>query len=157
MLKLKELLLDDSAEKSAGAIIYHCSDKTRFLLLFGDKIGWGFPKGHIDKNETKMETAKREIEEETGIIIDEFLPNFEESVHYLIHLDYSKIPPEPLEIPINKVVTYYLAEVDSKDVKLSHEHDTYKWVTYKEAKELLQFNLDILKKANKLIKWQKKK
>ena len=104
-----------------------------------------------------METAKREIEEETGIIIDEFLPNFEESVHYLIHLDYSKIPPEPLEIPINKVVTYYLAEVDSKDVKLSHEHDTYKWVTYKEAKELLQFNLKILAKANKLIKWQKKK
>ena len=36
---------------------------------------WGFPKGHIEKDETEYETALREVKEETNIdarIIDGF-------------------------------------------------------------------------------------
>ena len=85
-------------EKSAGAIIFRKSNKgLQYLLLFGDKIGWGFPKGHIDGEETPKATAIREIEEETGIIIDKFIPNFEVYTQYKITHDFSKTPP--LELP----------------------------------------------------------
>jgi bis(5'-nucleosidyl)-tetraphosphatase len=31
---------------------------------------WGFPKGHVEENETFQDTAKREFQEETGINLD---------------------------------------------------------------------------------------
>ena len=40
-----------------------------FLLLNGDAIGWGFPKGHVDKGENLVQTAKRETYEETSLKI----------------------------------------------------------------------------------------
>lgn len=59
-------------EFSAGGIVYkHADGKTRILLCqHSYHKGWVFPKGLIgdeDKNETKEETAVREVKEETGI------------------------------------------------------------------------------------------
>ena len=141
-------------EKSAGAIIFRKTPSgIKYLLLFGDKIGWGFPKGHIDPGETPKETAMREIKEETGITIEKFIPNFEVYTQYKITHDFSKTPP--LELPkekhINKVCVFYLSEVKSKEVTISHEHEKYAWVTYKKAQGLLKFNNDLLKKANRMI------
>ncbi len=140
-------------EKSAGAIIFRKSAKgIQYLLLFGDKIGWGFPKGHIDGEEVPKETARREIKEETGIIIDEFIPNFEAYTQYDMKFDYSKTPPSPLEKPYKKTCVYFLAEVPrGQGVKLSHEHEKYIWASYSAAQNKLEFNKDILKKANGMI------
>ena len=154
MLKLSEILMDAlPGEKSAGAIIFRKSNKgLQYLLLFGDKIGWGFPKGHIDGEETPKATAIREIEEETGIIIDKFIPNFEVYTQYDMKFDFSKTPPKPLEKPYKKLCVFYLAEVPiAQNVKLSHEHSKYIWATYSAAQDLLKFNNDILKKANRVI------
>ncbi len=139
-------------EKSAGAIIFRKTPNgIKYLLLFGDKIGWGFPKGHIDPGETPKETAIREIREETGIIIDQFIPNFEVYIQYDMKFDFSKTPPEPLEKPYKKLCIYYLSEVKNKEVQISHEHSKYVWATYKKAQSLLEFNKDLLKKANRMI------
>ena len=140
-------------EKSAGAIIFRRDSKgIQYLLLFGDKIGWGFPKGHIDSGEEPRETAIREIEEETGIIIDEFIPNFEAYTQYDMKFDYSKTPPEPLEKPYKKTCVYYLAEVSKgQRVRISHEHEKYIWATYIASQEKIEFNKDILKKADRII------
>ena len=140
-------------QKSAGAILFRKSQTgIQYLLLFGDKIGWGFPKGHIDGEEVPKETARREIEEETGIIIDEFIPNFEVYTQYDMKFDYSKTPPEPLEKPYKKTCVYYLAEVPKgQSVKISHEHEKYIWATYSAAQEKMEFNKDILKKADRMI------
>ena len=110
MLKLSDILINAlPGEKSAGAIIFRESNKgIQYLLLFGDKIGWGFPKGHIDAGEEPKDTAIREIEEETGIIIDKFIPNFEVYTQYDMKHDYSKTPPEPLDKPYIKTCVYYL-------------------------------------------------
>jgi 8-oxo-dGTP pyrophosphatase MutT (NUDIX family) len=35
---------------------------------------WGFPKGHVDEGETVTEGALRELEEETGVTIDDITP-----------------------------------------------------------------------------------
>ena len=140
-------------EKSAGAIIFRKSNKgIQYLLLFGDKIGWGFPKGHIDGNELPKETAIREIEEETGITIEKFIPKFDVYTQYDMKFDFSKSPPEPLDKPYIKTCVYYLAEVPTgQSVNLSHEHEKYIWATYSAAQDLLKFNKDILKKANGMI------
>jgi len=154
MLKLSDVLMEAlPGEKSAGAIIFRRDSKgIQYLLLFGDKIGWGFPKGHIDSGEEPRETAIREIEEETGIIIDEFIPNFEAYTQYDMKFDYSKTPPEPLEKPYKKTCVYYLAEVSKgQRVRISHEHEKYIWATYTAAQEKIEFNKDILKKADRII------
>lgn len=55
--------------KSCGCIVIH---KGKVLIIKQHQGFYGFPKGHMEKNETEIETAKRETKEETGIdvIID---------------------------------------------------------------------------------------
>ena len=58
-------------EKSCGAVIIN--DNKEVLLLKQTKGHYGFPKGHVEPGETEVETAIREIKEETNIdvVIDE--------------------------------------------------------------------------------------
>jgi tRNA nucleotidyltransferase (CCA-adding enzyme) len=60
-------------EKSAGAVIFYKEkDKEpEYLLLHYPgstekaKDYWDFPKGHIEENETEIETVKREVKEDS--------------------------------------------------------------------------------------------
>ena len=55
-------------EKSCGAIVYRKSHGNIEILLIKhvNSGHWSFPKGHVEGTETEIETAKREIKEETG-------------------------------------------------------------------------------------------
>lgn len=57
-------------EKSCGAAIIHDG---KLLLEYQTNDHWSFPKGHVEPGETEVETALREVKEETGldIIIDD--------------------------------------------------------------------------------------
>lgn len=55
-------------EKSCGAVVIN-SEK-EILLVRSIKGYYGFPKGHVEKNETEIETAQREVKEETNIDIE---------------------------------------------------------------------------------------
>jgi len=50
--------------KAAGGIVFN--EFGQLLVIFRKGL-WDLPKGHIDKNERKKETAMREVEEECGI------------------------------------------------------------------------------------------
>lgn len=53
---------------SCGVIPYRVINGQRQFLLIQHKAGhWAFPKGHPEKGETDLETARRELAEETGI------------------------------------------------------------------------------------------
>ena len=55
-------------EKSCGVILYTIKNGKRHYLLIQSKDGIvGFPKGHIEENESEKECAIRECKEETGI------------------------------------------------------------------------------------------
>ncbi|WP_426460963.1 NUDIX domain-containing protein [Mycoplasma hafezii] len=61
-------------EISCGCIVFKEFQKQTKVLLIKQKNGyWTFPKGHQEGNETFLETAKRELLEETSIPSDQYL------------------------------------------------------------------------------------
>lgn len=138
-------------ERSAGVIIFRKEgDKIWYLLLKYRAMGkvektyWGFPKGHIEKRETEIETAKREAREETGIEELEFIEGFKETEKYFFRYK---------DETIFKEVVYFLAETKTKKIKISFEHLDYQWLPYKKALKVLSFKnaKEILKKANQFL------
>jgi len=137
-------------EVSAGAIIFKRDKEIKYLLLFRKgsehfRPLWGFPRGKIEENETDMDAAKREIEEETGLKDIKILENFREKLNWFYRRDGRIIYKESI---------FYLAESKSSDVKISKEHDDYKWCSYEEAIDLLKIkeNKEVLEKADKFLK-----
>ena len=63
-----------------------------YLLVLGRQSNkWGFPKGHMEHNETEEQTALRELREETGIelsrdeISSENRIRFKNNIYFLFH------------------------------------------------------------------------
>jgi len=56
-------------EVSAGGIVYRRVgvEPARFLLIRDSYDNWGFPKGHLEGDESPAEAALRETAEETGL------------------------------------------------------------------------------------------
>ena len=141
-------------EISVGAIIYKKINKNiLFLLVYSERNKeWGFAKGHIEQNETETQTAKREIEEETGIKSITFIKNFRETDCYKIK---GTLPSTKNRI-INKKVVYYLCYTN-EDFTINYtdgEIGECKWVNYTNALSLLKYDKqkEILSKVNKFIK-----
>lgn len=134
-------------EKSAGAIIFREEGKIYYLLLHypsaarRSKEYWDFPKGHIEKGEKLEDTAKREVEEETGLKNIGFIEGFKETVKYFFKFQGENI---------FKFVTFFLVETKKKEIKISDEHVGFQWLSFGEAIKQLTFKnaKDILKKAN---------
>ncbi len=141
-----------SFEKSVGVVLLRREKDRIFYLLLNypalshraKKDYWDFPKGHIEEGETELETAKREVREETGISDLNFIEGFKESIKYFFQHQGKKI---------FKVVVFYLAETKEKEVRISFEHKGFKWVSFEEALSLLSFknNKEVLKKANEFL------
>ena len=56
-------------EVSAGGIVFRQppGETARFLLIRDSYRNWGFPKGHLEDEETPAQAAVRESAEETGL------------------------------------------------------------------------------------------
>lgn len=56
-------------ETSAGGVVVRRADEAWEVLVIRDPYGnWGLPKGHVEGQETLEEAARREVEEETGVV-----------------------------------------------------------------------------------------
>ena len=141
-------------EKSCGAIVFIKNKKIKYLLLYKKaskhyRETWDFPKGNIEKGENEEEAAKREVKEEAGIDV-KIISGFKEKIKFF-YKNEGKL--------IYKEVTFFLAEARQSEVKISVEHNDYKWATYKEALKLLTFknSKEILKRANEFLQKFKQK
>ena len=55
-------------ERSAGGVVVRYQGADPLFLLIRDSYGhWGFPKGHLERDEPPEVAAKREVLEETGL------------------------------------------------------------------------------------------
>jgi len=117
-------------EAAGFILVYPQDDGTPLYLLLQYRDNhWGFPKGKIDPGETKEQAAFRELEEETGLKSAAIFPNFLGNVSYSF-IDYD-------HVETHKTAFYFLAQADSKTIKLSHEHKNYIWLPYAQALEKL--------------------
>ncbi len=142
-------------EESAGVVIFRRKeDKIHYLLLHYEAGHWDLPKGHVEQGETAKEAAKRETEEETGIKDLRFIEGFKEWIKYFFRKTYNLSKEKRKTAPlVFKIVSFYLAETKTKEIKLSSEHKGYKWLPFKEAKEQVTFKKtkEILEKAHKYL------
>jgi 8-oxo-dGTP pyrophosphatase MutT (NUDIX family) len=115
------------------------------LLLHYPEGHWDLPKGHVEPNETEIETALRELEEETGIKDAKVHDGFREKIHYFFRKE---------EGLISKIVIFFLVRASDKDIALSFEHQNFEWLPYKDAYEKMTFKntKKILEKALKFLK-----
>lgn len=139
-------------EYSAGAIVFRRVKKDiLFLLIFTRKSqAWGFPKGHGEDGESILDTALREVREESGITDLSFIRGFEEELVYPI---ISKRPPHAGE-QVEKHSLYFLAQATQQEVVIDNDEIIdYKWLPYQEALQCLKFdNLrNLLAKAKERI------
>ncbi len=137
-----------SFEHSAGAVIFYREKETILFLLLqyfrDDKLWWDFPKGLIEKGETKERAMEREIREETGLTDIKAIPGFNTWIKFFFKKDGKGV---------FKIVDYFLVESKTKDVKISWEHKDFVWLDYDQAVEYLKFKnaRQVLEKASKFI------
>ena len=113
-------------EKSCGVLPYRVVDgHLQFLLVFETcSQCWSLPKGHVEAGETDVQTALRELYEETGLTAK---------------LDTSRVASTTYAISSFawKQVDFFLGEVDGIPRTREGEIERYKWVTLSELKDYL--------------------
>lgn len=127
-------------EKSCGCIIIN--DKKEVLLVHHNKGHWDFPKGHVEEGETEVQTAIREVKEETNIDVE-----VNEKYRYVTQ--YS-----PKEDVMKEVVFFLAKNTNDKRNAQLEEVSEVKWFNFEEAIEKITYNTskEILIKLKKDLK-----
>lgn len=126
----------DKPVRAAGFIIFRRMPEVQYLLMqtsYG-KNHWTPPKGHLDPGENDLQAAYRETEEEAGLS-NEVLKLVED---FKIELNY-KVTSHRDGKERSKITTYWLAELlkpQENPVKMSEEHQDFKWLALEEAKKI---------------------
>jgi 8-oxo-dGTP pyrophosphatase MutT (NUDIX family) len=133
-------------EVSAGGIVFRRQlDKSaRFLLIRDPYEHWGFPKGHLEGEETPAEAALRESAEETGLLdLQLHGPIRIIDWHFRFRGRY-----------IHKFCHFFLFESPAADVipQLDEGITDFRWLTLEEALDLLSYDnaRGVLKRAGEM-------
>lgn len=125
--------------KSCGFLIVK-ENPSRSFLLMKHPNRWDLPKGHVDKDETNIECALRELEEETGITEDdiEIDPDFKFKQKYMVNYKGNGERKKKLIIYLAKLVN----DVEIKPT----EHESYQWFEWNPPHQIQKKTIDPLLK-----------
>ena len=111
-------------EKSCGCIIVV---NNQVLLVKHNGGHWGFPKGHVEKNETEEQTAIREVKEETNLDV-EIINNKRYVEEYITNKGRET------------EVVYFIAKKIGGEIKKQEEEiQEIKWFNIEEAIEMITY------------------
>ena len=123
--------------KSCGFVAYTAIDsEIKYLLIKTLNGDVGFPKGHMEMGESEIETAMRELYEETGAEI-EHITDMRRQIEYEM----------PAKNAIKQAV-YFLGSIkepvvltpqasEVADVRLLAYDEALEWLTFAETKRIL--------------------
>ena len=113
-------------EKSCGGVII--INHQVLLIKNLRSAHWSFPKGHMERGETEIQTALREVKEETGLSV------------IITPSKFVKINYQPAE-DIDKDVVYFLAHPYMGQVKAQVEEvSEIGWFTIEDALGIITFD-----------------
>lgn len=122
--------LINGREKSCGAVIWRpCAAGHEFLMIRHGNH-WSFPKGHMEGNESEIQTALREIKEETNLDVA-LDSRFREVVTYRTKLGHFK-----------DVVFFIAQPIYGRERPQVEEIQDLGWFTFDEALPLVTFATD---------------
>lgn len=140
-------------DHSYGIVPVRVIEDTIFFLLIQHLKGhWGFPKGHAEPGETPIQSATRELIEETGVT--EFIicgnDPFTEQYQF-----------EQRGRTVKKTVTYYLARILSNEITIQDDEiqnsrfadygTAHSLITFEEGKNLLKNVHEYILKNNMIL------
>tara|TARA_B100001146_G_C16112990_1_gene404479 strand:- start:98 stop:403 length:306 start_codon:yes stop_codon:yes gene_type:complete len=85
----------------------------------------------MDDGETEIQTALRELEEETGIAHVNVIDGFRDTITYIFSGGREQI---------GKEVVFFIAITKESQVTLSHEHIDYSWLDFDSASLRLTYD-----------------
>lgn len=124
---------------SCGGVVFF---RGKVLLLYknqrGRYLGWVLPKGTLEKGETFMQAALREVKEETS-----------SSARVLKYIGKTRYNFRGYEDVVNKTVYWYLMTADSfyckpqieeffSDAGFYKQHEAYHLLKFNDEKQILQ-------------------
>jgi len=127
---MSEIVVDVVLRVAAKAIV--ANDQGKVLIVReagtyeeGTNIGkYGIPGGRLNVGEAYEDGLKREVKEETGLTVEPLYPIY-----------VGEWRPEIKGVPHQIVAIFTVCKAKTSKVKLSEEHDDYKWVDPKEIKK----------------------
>lgn len=130
-------------EKTCGAVMFTEKDEKRKYLLIKNESGHiGFPKGHVEYGETELETARREVFEETGLNFRQY-GDFREEYTYTTRENSIKTG------------VFFIGSYKYRQPDIQQEEILDNWLlTFEEAMKKLNFPEDreLLEKAEEYIR-----
>ncbi len=133
-------------DRSAGGVAYRLTlsastvgavaESTLQVALIATHGGrrWQLPKGSREPGESSLETAIREVEEETGLLTEH--KEFLQTIDYWYWDTYQKEVPEL----VHKLVDFYLLHVIGGQLNdSSYEVDDVQWFTIEAALRVMTF------------------
>jgi 8-oxo-dGTP pyrophosphatase MutT (NUDIX family) len=124
--------------RSAGGVAYrwHAPERHFEIALIATRGGtrWQLPKGAREGDESALQTAIREVEEEVGLRTEH--EDFLKTIEFWYWDTHGKQPPEL----VHKSVDFFLLRVVGGLLSdASYEVDGVGWFTFEEAQSILTF------------------
>ena len=131
-------------EKSCGIIpIINNDGKTKVVLIKQNNGVIGFPKGHVESNETEEQTALRECLEETGLKA-KIVGGFKEEITYFME-EHNAYKTVVFFVGMVDDPNFHKQESEINDIYLVEVEEALNLITFDATKELLLKALAFLK------------